>query len=74
LACYYTIKEKYRDNKGNYKLTFLALLKSKSYYTLARHLIKVDEQEREKKETTAGRGCNCEESASHMVSRARTCE
>jgi hypothetical protein len=58
LACYYVIKEKYKDNKGNYKLTLLALPKSESYYTLAEHLIKVDKQERKKKETTAGGGCD----------------
>jgi hypothetical protein len=58
LACYYVIEKKYKDNKGNCKLTLLALPKSKSYYTLARHLVKVDEQKREKKETTAGGGCD----------------
>jgi hypothetical protein len=56
LVCYYAIKKKYRDNEGNYKLTFLALPKSESYYTLAEHLVKVDKQEKEKKKTTAGGG------------------
>jgi hypothetical protein len=58
LACYYAIGEKYRDDEGNCKLTLLALPKSESYYTLAGHLVEVDEQEREKKETTAGGGCD----------------
>jgi hypothetical protein len=58
LACYYVIKEKYRDDKDNCKLTFLALPKSKSYYTLAKHLIKVNKQKRKKKKTTAGRRYN----------------
>jgi hypothetical protein len=49
LACYYAIGEKYKDNKGNYKLTLLALPKSESYYTLTGHLVEVDEQERRKR-------------------------
>lgn len=52
LAYYYMIGEKYRDNKGNYKLILLALPRSESFYTLAEVLVEVNKRYKNKKETT----------------------